>query len=519
MPFHLIDWLILAVYLVIVVLLGMRFGRRASRRREFFLAGRSMPVWAVAISILATSQSAATFVGGPQQSFDGDLTYLSAQLGALVAVVVVAFVFLPVFYRRDVVSVYELLGQVFGLGAQRSASAMFMIGRVMASGARLYIVAIPFAMVAFGRTTPPYLLAAIGAITVTAAAYTLVGGIRAVIWTDVLQAVVYVGCVAVALGLLLSRIPLGPVELADALRSSDDAGKLTLIDTSLDLTTPYGLWVVLAGLSLFNMAALGTDQDLTQRMLTCRSASRASWSLIVSYLIGWPVLAMFMLVGLGLFVFYQRPDLMGDAWPGEVVPDDSRKVFVSFILHQMPVGVRGLMMAGLFAAAMSSLDSALNALASTTVSDFYRPSRYRRGRGDLTPGQQVRLSRLAVIWWAVALGAFACVCVFWQQASKVPLIDFALDVMVFAYAGLLGVFLSAIVTRRGNGVTAVVALAVGFAAVAAMTFGPTLFDRMPRLAFGWKMCFATGLSFAVCVSGRRQQVSSWQVPGAARRPI
>ena len=143
-----------------------------------------------------------------------------------------------------------------------------------------------------------------------------------------------------------------------------------------------------------------------------------------------------------------------------------------------------------------------NALASTTVSDFYRPSRYRRGKGDLTPGQQVRWSRLAVIWWAVALGGFAAFCVFWQHQSKVPLIEFALGVMVFAYGGLLGVFLAALVTKRGNGTTAIVALAAGFGAVAIMQGLPLLIE-MNRIALGWQMTVATILSFGICVSGRR----------------
>jgi SSS family transporter len=496
MPFHWLDWAVLSAYMGIVVFLGMRFRRRAARRREFFLAARSMPVWAVAISVLATAQSAATFVGGPEQSYRGDLTYLAANLGGLIAVIVVAVVFLPAFYRRDVVSIYELLGQDFGLPAQRAASAMFMLGRVFASGARLFIVAIPFSLVAFGHIDPPALLASIVVIAVAATLYTLAGGIRAVIWTDVLQAVVYIGAVVMAVWLLWQKIPLGPTELVDTLRAGDDAGKLTIFDTSFDRTfaRPYNLWAIVLGLTLLNAAAFGTDQDLTQRMLTCRSATRGSWSLILSYVLGWPVLLLFMLAGLLLYVYYQRPDLMGAAAPAAPV-DDARQVFVTFILQEMPAGVRGLMMAGLFAAAMSSLDSALNAMAAATVSDFYRPARYRRGHGDATPGLQVRVSRLAVAVWAVALGGFAALCVFWQQHSGQKLIDFALGVMVFAYSGLLAVFLTALFTRRGSAWSAVAALLFGFAAVAAMMPCP--------IAFPWKMLAATTLAFVICCLGRR----------------
>jgi len=498
--FHVLDWAVVCAYLAIVVVLGLRFRRRAARRREFFLAARSMPVWAVAISVLATAQSAATFVGGPEQAYRGDLTYLSANLGGLVAVLVVSIFFLPAFYRRDVVSIYEFLGHDLGLPAQQAASAMFMLGRVFASGARLFIVAIPFSLVAFGSLDPPWLIASIVVIAVAATLYTPAGGIRAVIWTDVLQDVVYIGAVGLAVWILWQKMPLGPAGLVDALRSSGDGAKLTIIDASFDPTfrNPYNLWAVLLGLTLLNTAAYGADQDLTQRMLTCRSAARGGWSLILSYLIGWPVLALFMLAGLLLYVYYQRPDLMGDAAPAISV-GDGRQVFVAFILQEMPTGMRGLMMAGLFAAAMSSLDSALNAMASTTVSDFYRPGRYRRGHGDATPGQQVRVSRLAVMGWAVALAAFAVVCVFWQQRSGQRLIDFALSVMVFAYSGLLAVFLTVLFTRRGNALSAVAALVAGFAAVLAMQLCP--------IAFGWKMLAATCLAFAICCLGKRRSIA------------
>ena len=505
--FHVLDWVVLGSYLAAVVGLGLGFRRRAARRREFFLAGRSMPTWAVAISIMATSLSAATFVGGPQQSYAGDLTYLSANLGGLFAVLLVAGFFLPAFYRRDVVSIYELLGQDFGSGAQHAASAMFMVGRVFASGARLFIAAIPFSLITFGSTEPTALLISIAIIVSAAAVYTLAGGIRAVIWTDVLQAVVFLGAVVIAVWLLWLKMPMGPLELAEALRSGDDADKLTIIDASFDpsFTKPYNLWAVLLGLTLFNAAAYGTDQDLTQRMLTCKSAASGSWSLILSYLIGWPVLALFMLAGLLLHVYYQRPDLMGAAAMAAPTAD-SANIFVAWILDEMPVGLRGLMMAGLIAAAMSSLDSALNAMASATVSDFYRPWRYRQGKGDMTPGRQVRVSRVAVVLWTIPLAGFASFCVFWQQRGDQRLIDFALGVMVFAYSGLLAVFLTALFTRRGNSYSVIAALVVGFGSVLAMQFVKVdvgLEDPVP-VAFGWKMLAATTLSFGVCCVGRRK---------------
>ncbi|MHC4447673.1 MAG: sodium:solute symporter family transporter, partial [Planctomycetota bacterium] len=293
--FTAIDWLIVIVYLAAVVAVGLWASRGSGAADAFFLAARRMPMWAVAISLLATAQSAATFVGGPQEAYDGDLTYLSTNLGTLIAVVIVAVFFVPAYYRQRVTSVYELIGQRYGTVSQRCASAMFMLGRVFASGARLFIVAIPFSLIAFGDITSGSMIASILLIAAVAAAYTMAGGIRAVIWTDVMQAAVYIGTIVIVLAVLWQKVPVGIGELIDTLRDGADAGKLKVLDTSADLSRPYTLWAVLIGFSLLNMAAYGADQDLTQRLLTCKTARAGSWSVIVSNLIGWPVILLFLL--------------------------------------------------------------------------------------------------------------------------------------------------------------------------------------------------------------------------------
>lgn len=507
--FHPLDWTVLGAYMLLVIAMGVLIGRKTRDANDFFLAGRSMPMWAVAISVLATSQSAATFVGGPQQAYAGNLTYFSANLGALLAVVLVAIFFIPAYYRRNVTSVYELIGHHYGATSQRLASGMFIVGRVFASGARLFIVAIPFALIAFGDISTRSMIGAIVIIAVAAAAYTLAGGIRAVIWTDVVQAIVYIACIVFALALVWQKIPLSFSEIIDTLRHGADTDKLTIVDFDLDsakdLAKPYGFWAIIFGLTLFNLAAFGTDQDLTQRMLTCRSARQGSWSVIIANLIAWPVVFLFLCMGLLLYVYYQRPDVMGAATVDYQI-DDTRKVFLEFILNEMPLGLRGLMLAGLFAAAMSSTDSALNAMASTTVADFYRPLFSNRSSN---PTAELKIARLAVLFWALILGAFACFCVYWQEASEHTLIDFALGVMVFAYSGLLAVFCTALFTKRGNAVSVAAALATGFLCVLLLQdfawnrWAPRLNINF-TLAFPWKMLVATLLSFAVCCLGRRQ---------------
>lgn len=531
--FALVDWSILAVYMCVVVALGLWAGHKRRQGDDFFLAGRSMPMWAVAVSVLATAQSAATFVGGPQQAYTGNLTYLASNIGPILAALVVAFCFIPAFYRRNVTSVYELIGSDLGAPAQRMASVMFMTGRVFASGARLYIVALPFSLVAFGNIHPQQLITSIAIVAVTAMVYATIGGIRAVIWTDVLQVVVYVTCITIALLMLWQRIPLSAGGMIDTLRTADDGNKLLLLDWRLDLSAPYSVWAIVIGLTLFNIAAYGTDQDLTQRMLTCRTRRQAGWSVLTATLLGLPVVFIFLLMGLLLFIYYGRPDVMGDAAPGYAV-EDTRRVFLSFIFNEMPTGVRGLMMAGLFAAAMSSMDSALNAMSATTIADFVRPWRRRRNADAANDRTERRLSRAASVFWALMIAAFACVCVAWNRAAQQTLIDFALGVMTYAYSGLLGVFLTLLFSRRGNAHSAIAAMVAGFMVV--FTLDSSLWTNIiaPRgdlpvigalidaaantravvlqasgldhLAFAWRLTIATCVATIICHLGRRPPV-------------
>jgi SSS family solute:Na+ symporter len=376
--FAAVDWVVLGAYFALLLVTGVVLARRTpSGSAEYFLAGRQMPVWAVALSVLATSLSAATFIGGPQQAYVGNLTYLSASLGSLLAIAVVALFFVPAFYRANVSTVYELLELRFGVGAKRAASAMFMVGRVFASGARVFIVAIPASMIVFGDDEPAHMVLAIAVLSAVAILYTLVGGIRSIIWTDVIQTCVFVGAAAAAAGVLLWRIPLGPAGLAAALSDSpgpNGTSKITLLSFSTDPAVSYTLFTAIIGFTLLNLGAYGTDHDLVQRMLTCRSAVRGSWSAVLGVLVGLPVTALFMTLGLLLYVFYQRPDLMGAAAPAYPAPE-GKEVFLAFILREMPPGMPGVMMAGLFAAGIGSLNSALNAMSATFLNDFYRPLR------------------------------------------------------------------------------------------------------------------------------------------------
>lgn len=526
-----LDWVVVAIYFVILAATGWVFSlRKPATDREYFLGERNAPVWAVAISILATALSAATFVGAPMESYTGDLTYISTSIGPIIAALIIALFFIPVYYRYNVTTVYELLERRFGPGARTAASWTFMIGRVFASGARVYIAAIPLTMILYSDLAADRsaMLIAIALIMLAGTLYTLVGGMRSIIWTDVVQTVVFVGAAVVSVIVLWNIIdkPFGVV--LDALRAPgpDAPSKLTVITTGLESGKPwlgfnasqsYTFFTALTGFMLLNLAALGTDQDLAQRMLSCKTPAKGAQSVVISQLITIPVVMVFLVIGLLLFIVNKRPDLVA---PPSYPIAPGTKVFPQFILERMPTGLKGLMMAGLFAAALTTILSALNAMSAAFVTDFYRKVRPAR-----TDKHYLRVSRLAVIGWGLIVAGFAGLCVYWHDGSGETLIQFALKVMIFAYAGLVGVYFCAIFTKQGSVSSVIAALVTGAAVVLAQEpfawkwwggFIPisdavgeiparTLADV--TVAFPWRMTIAAACAFGVCLLGKRTESS------------
>lgn len=495
------DWVVLLGYALVLLVSGIVVARRKNETPDdYFLGSRSMPWWAVAISLLATSLSAATFIGGPQQAYGTDLTYLSATIGGVLGAVIIAIVFIPRFYQHGVATVYELLEHRFGPVARIWSSVMFMVGRLLASGARIFMAALPLAMIVFGSDADlgwMQFSIAIGALVLVGVAYTLVGGVASVIWTDVIQFVVFVGCALFASVLIWSRIDLPASEIIEMLQTGRDDGssKLKLLDPGVNpvnFKANYTLLTAITGWTLFNVAAYGTDQDLAQRLLTCKTATKGSMSIIGGIVVGIPVTLVFMCLGLLLFIFYKTQP------PTEYAIDETPRIFLLYILHELPAGLTGLMLAGLFAAGLSSLNSALNALASTFVTDIYQ-----RCYPDMPPRHYVAMGRLAVIGWGLVLGGFALGCALVYDASQTTLLDFALGVMMYAYTGLVAVFLVALLTKRGNTISVIAALIVGAVLVASMRYrvpdvGP---DWFYGLAMPWQMMVASTAAFFVCVIG------------------
>ncbi len=516
-----IDWAVLGGYFLLLIVSGWWFSRKKQENTDdYFLADRQMPVWAVAISVVSTALSGATFVAVPQQAYGGNLTYLITFLSALIAIVIIAVFFIPAYYRHNVSTVYELLEVKLGTGAKQASSLMFVVGRVFAEGSRLFIAALATSQVTFGDTSAGHMAIAIAALTVVAIFYTFVGGVRTVIFTDIIQLAVFTLAAAAALIVILNRVPADMTQIIDALSSPAPGKPSKLIvfqsgfsgETGIDFTAGYTLITALTGFLVLNLAAYGLDHGMAQRMLTCRSAVKGSASAVASVLLYLPIVVLFMAVGLALFVFYQRPDLMGAAAP-TAIPGEAEKdkIFIHFILNEMPTGMKGALMAGLFAAALTG---SLNSMSSAVINDLYRHVVRER-----PPAHYLFAGRMFVLGLGVLLGLCAWGCFEIYDPANRTLLDFVLDVMSFAYSGMVAVFITALFTRRGNSRSAVAALATGFVAVL-LTYpvfwkiilpahdgAPNALQRYAawceNLAYPWRLLMATAAAMLICLCGSR----------------
>ena len=308
--FSLLDWSVVIGYMAIVLVMGAVISRRQADSRYFFLAGRSMPAWAVSLSVLATALSAATFIGVPQMAFEGDLTYLITNVGSVIAAFIIAFLFVPPIYLAGTVTIYGYLGRRYGMGAKAAAGVMFLLGRLLSSGARLFMAGIAFALMLYGEATARELVFAVVLLGIIGTLYTVFGGIRAVIWTDALQLCVMTVAALFSVVLLWQLIPASGTDVLNALRNAEGVNKLRLVDLRWDLGNPFTLWSGVFAMIVVGVSTHGVDQDMAQRVMTAKSPWHGGWALISSIVIGIPVIGLFMAIGLLLHVFYQRPDLM-----------------------------------------------------------------------------------------------------------------------------------------------------------------------------------------------------------------
>lgn len=444
-----LDYAVLAGYFLLCAAVGWWTGRGQTNAGEFFKGGGAIPTWAVCLSILASETSALTFCAVPGQAYAGNHTYFQFVVGNLAGRLLVAFLFIPAFYSAGVTSVYEYLGLRFGPATRGVASALFLVTRILASGVRLTVAAVIVQAVTGWNFS--LCVVAFTAITV---AYSVYGGIKSIIWTDVLQFFLFIGGALLALGILSAGQP-----SADALDLLLREKRQT-IDPSMSLAKTYTLLTACICGPILTFATHGTDQDLVQRMLTCKGSRQGSLSVVFSGLLSIPMVLLFLSIGTSLYVYYrvQHPELAAG------LPDRQDQIFPHFIVHQLPIGIRGLVIAAVFAAAMSTTSSAIGALALVAVVDVVK--RLRPGTGD--SGRDLRLSRvMTAVMGALMIG----VAIGFGRVSK-SLLDLGLEVMTYAYGALLGVFvLGRLTSARGSDFGNVVAMLASVAAVLAVKFG------------------------------------------------
>jgi Na+/proline symporter len=509
--FTLLDWGIVASYILLLALAGILATRKQRDSADYFLAGHRVPIWLVAVSVLSTTQSAATFLGAPDYGYRGDYTYLTSYLGPLLAAFLVSKFLIPRFYAEGVTTVYELLLNRFDARAMRAAGGMYLIGRIFASGARLYLAAIAVSMIIFADIGPSNVLLASSVLVVLGLVFTFIGGLRAVIWSDLVQVLLYVGAAAAVLCLLWASIPAPTGEIVASLATTPEGeNKLRLIDLSLDLSAPFSLLATVTGITLLFFASMGLDQDITQRFLACRNSREGSRALYASVLASVPVVLLFLAIGSLLYVVYDRPDLMragsGSGATGEF-RGEKITIFMHYILTQIPPGVRGFVAVGVLAAA--AVNSGLISMASVLIQDFYRP--WIERRRDMPEAHFVRAGQVGMVLLALALLAMSLLCFYWQRYTEAPLLSFALSVMTFAYSGLLGVYFTILFTSRGSSRSVMWALATGFLTIALQQSYVVDVLQLPAswksLAFPFQLCVGTAVAFATCLLGNEQKAS------------
>src|SRR6266511_3140743 len=513
-----IDSTILLLYFALIIAVGLYMGRKEENLKDFALGGRRMPWWAVLASLIAAETTAATYFGAPGEGFTfRNYTYLQLALGTILARILVSYIFIKPYYDYKVYSIYEYLTARFGVPTKNAASAVFLFTRVLASGARLYVAAIALALayemirgVQPGQRETLFIyIGSTVAIVILTAIYTTLGGIKAVIWTDLIQASIMMGSALIALGLLYSAIPGGWNEIvarhggfgiSDFFTTGLDPAKTGWDKIKGMFETEYTIFAGLIGATFITMATHGTDQDMVQRMLTAPDIRRSRRSLILSGLADIPIVLTFLSIGLLLWTYYQ-------AHPDPTLPKTPNETFCHFILYEMPVGLRGLLIAGIFATAMGSLSTALNALATSFTRDWYEPY--------INPGstsqQSLRAVRWATVWFSVLMIVVASTTSYLVIVHpNVRIIPIVLRMFGYTYGSVLGIFLAGMLTKsRGNNLGNIIAMIIGFIVVAILSGLPNkivgLFDGklytqpgwLPVMEFPWWICFGTIVTFSV----------------------
>lgn len=443
-----IDLSILVVYLAGMILFGVWIGRVARTPGDYMVGGRDFPWWLILASIVATETSTVTFLSIPGFAFGRDLTWLQIALGFLAGRAFVAWLLLPRYFEGTFYTSYEILQRRFGGATRQAASALFIVTRCLADGLRLFLSSI-----VLQEMTGIPLAWAVAAMGVTTIVYAYLGGMRSVLWTDLVQFVTYVVGAVIAFVLLLDKLPGGWNQM---LSIGEAAGKLRIFDFRLDWSEPYGFWAGIVGGIFVTLGSHGVDQLMVQRYFCAKNLRQARKALVGGGFVVVAQFALFLLIGVALFAFYQQN-------PPAAAFDTTDRVFARFILDEMPVGLVGLLLGGIFSAALSG---SLNSCATAFVNDLYRPWAGARA----TPERELRLTRrlTAVLGVAQILVGIA------GQWLRTSVVSAVLGIAAFTTGIVLGVFFLGIFTQRVGRRASVAALAAGFVTMTSIYFTTSL---------------------------------------------
>ncbi len=441
-----VDLALIAAYLVGITLFGLRFRKAQRSLRDYFLADRNVPWWAISLSIVAAETSTLTIIGVPGLAYDTNFGFLQLVLGYLVARFIIVLLFIPQYFRGELFTAYQLIDRRFGPRLRSLTAGLFLLTRAAAEGVRVFavsmVVDIAISPMLGSLAGSKRDFVAIGIVVALTLIYTFEGGMTAVIWTDVVQMGIYIGGTIVGFVTILHLVPGGWNSVHEV---ASAAGKFRVFDFGMDLTRTYTFWAGLIGGTFLTTASHGTDQLMVQRLLAARNERQSKLALLSSGVFILVQFSFFLLVGAMLFVFYKTTDPAAHFLRSD-------RIFPTFIVQHMPHGISGLLVAAILAAAMSNLSAALNSLSSTSMIDFYL-----RFRPNTTDARRMFLSRASTIAWGLVLFGLALL-----SRRGGPVVEVGLSIASVAYGALLGVFLLGVLTKRATESGAMLGMLCGF---------------------------------------------------------
>ncbi len=463
-----LDLIVVGIAIALLFVISYIFGREEKDTKDFFIGGRKVPSIVACLSFVAMEVSALTIIGVPATAYSENWQYLQFFFGSAAARIMVAFLFIPVFYQYNCTSIYEFLRHRFGPQTQYAGSIFFFITRLIASGVRLYAACLGVGII-IGWPLVTTLLV----FTVVSIAFITFGGVKAVVWAGAYQATIFFLGGGVLFIYLLLKIQGG---LSSAWHIANEAGRLSIFKFDFDLNNPTTFWAGTANAFFIGLAIFGTDQALMQRLLTVKTRRSSQKAIIATILVGLPILCLYLGIGTLLYVFYRQN-------PGIPAPEKTKEVFSHFVTHSLPVGLKGLMLSVIV---LASVDSPLNSLSSSFVTDIYRPLIKK----SATESHYLFVSRMGVVMFGLILAIIAFAC---EPVENI--LWFAFEIMSLTGGATLGIFLLGVLTKRKANIGNAAAMIISTASVTALLL--LSHSGHIKLAWSWLIVAGTVMTFVL----------------------